>query len=220
MDLSKEELKKQINKWMDHGYISPGEFPSIELYMDQVTTFMDKYLDKNKRYEEDKTLTKTMINNYSKNNLLPPSNKKKYNKEHIILLVMIYYFKNMLSINDIHTVLEPLVDDYFDSQKAGKSMEDVYSTLYNLIKHQYVDTEKSVIKAYELSEKNFEKDGDEYIKNLSFVSLLGYDIYMKKRLMESIIDKMNSEKEVEDEKNKKQSASKKQTSTNSKKNEK
>lgn len=217
MDLSREELKSQIRRWMDHGYIEPGEFPSIELYMDQVTTFMDKYLDKNKRHEEDKTLTKTMINNYSKNNLLPPSNKKKYSKEHIILLVMIYYYKNMLSISDIQTILGPLVEEYFDGKVPGKELEDIYSILYNLIKHQYINTENSVMKAYELSEKNFKKDGDEYIKNLSFVSLLGYDIYMKKRLMESIIDKMNKEKDISEEKSKKPTSKDKPTKDKSNK---
>ena len=74
-------------------YIRPEEIPNIALYMDQVTTFMDAHLESSKRYEEDKILTKTMINNYTKNHLLPPSDKKKYSTEHILLLIFIYYFK-------------------------------------------------------------------------------------------------------------------------------
>ena len=61
MDIEKDSLKKQIREMTQLGYIAPEDLPSIELYMDQVTTFMDKYLSQNKRYEEDKTLTKTMI---------------------------------------------------------------------------------------------------------------------------------------------------------------
>ena len=53
-------------------YIHPGEIPNIDLYMDQVTTFMETQLSSTKRYEQDKILTKTMINNYAKNHLLPP----------------------------------------------------------------------------------------------------------------------------------------------------
>ena len=52
-------------------YIKPEEVPNIPLYMDQVTTFMDAQLASSKRYPEDKILTKTMINNYAKNDLLP-----------------------------------------------------------------------------------------------------------------------------------------------------
>lgn len=59
-------------------YIKPDDVPNIDLYMDQVTTFMDAQLAASKRYEDDKVLTKTMINNYTKNNLLPPPVKKKY----------------------------------------------------------------------------------------------------------------------------------------------
>ena len=50
-------------------YVHPGDVPNINLYMDQVTTFMDEQLASTKRYKEDKILTKTMINNYTKNNL-------------------------------------------------------------------------------------------------------------------------------------------------------
>ncbi len=65
--------------------IRPGEIPNIALYMDQVTTFMDAQLASSRRFESDKVLTKTMINNYAKNKLLPPPVKKKYSPEHMML---------------------------------------------------------------------------------------------------------------------------------------
>ena len=189
-DLKLEELKKQINEWLDLGYIAPEDIPSIELYMDQVTTFMDRYLSKNKRTEEDKTLTKTMINNYTKNDLLPPPNKKRYSKEHIILLIYIYYFKNVVTISDIQVVLKPLIEGYYDNKNASHSLGDVYETLYELEKLQYNNTEDSITKTLELIEQGFEDKDDEYLKKLTFLALLGYDIYLKKKFMENIIDDM------------------------------
>ena len=50
-------------------YIKPEDIPNIDLYMDQVTTFMEAQLAHSKRYEDDKILTKTMINNYTKNTI-------------------------------------------------------------------------------------------------------------------------------------------------------
>ena len=188
-DLKLEELKKQINEWLDLGYIAPEDIPSIELYMDQVTTFMDRYLSKNKRTEEDKTLTKTMINNYTKNDLLPPPNKKRYSKEHIIL-IYIYYFKNVVTISDIQVVLKPLIEGYYDNKSASHSLGDVYETLYELEKLQYNNTEDSITKTLELIEQGFEDKDDEYLKKLTFLALLGYDIYLKKKFMENIIDDM------------------------------
>ena len=49
------------------GYVKPEDIPNIDLYMDQVTTFMEAQLAHSKRYKDDKILTKTMINNYAKN---------------------------------------------------------------------------------------------------------------------------------------------------------
>lgn len=51
--------------------------PSIDLYMDQVTTYLDSLLSSNLRSQEDKVFTKTMINNYTKDGLLPSPVKKK-----------------------------------------------------------------------------------------------------------------------------------------------
>ena len=109
-------------------YIKPEEVPNIPLYMDQVTTFMDAQLASSKRYPEDKILTKTMINNYAKNDLLPPPLKKKYSKEHLLVLVFIYYFKSILSITDIQALLKPITDTYFSSSE-NLSLEDIYNVL-------------------------------------------------------------------------------------------
>ncbi|MEG0814221.1 MAG: DUF1836 domain-containing protein, partial [Clostridium sp.] len=87
-----EERLQELFDFLDNmTRINPSDIPDIDLYMDQVTTFMDNHLESSKRYGEDKILTKTMINNYAKNNLLPPPEKKKYSKNHILLLIFIYY---------------------------------------------------------------------------------------------------------------------------------
>jgi len=215
-EISMAELKNQIGKWLDLGYISPEDIPSIELYMDQVTTFMDRYLSKNKRTEEDKTLTKTMINNYTKNDLLPPPNKKRYSKEHIILLIYIYYFKNVVTISDIQVVLKPLIENYYDKSDSSYSLEDVYSTLYKLEKSQYKNTEMSITKTLELIEQGFENKDDEYLKKLTFLALLGYDIYLKKKFMENIIDDMAKTMANDDEQSSKEKVAKEKKEKNKK----
>lgn len=202
MEIKKETIKKQVREWINLGYIAPEDIPSIELYMDQITTFMDKYLSKNKRTEEDKTLTKTMINNYTKNELLPPPDKKRYSKEHIILLIYIYYLKNVISINDIQTVLTPLIDKYYDGKDKKYSLEDIYSNIYELEKRQFFNTANSITKTYELIERGFSSDDDDYLKEFTFLSLIGYDIFMKKKLMEHIIDEMAERNQKDEEKNK------------------
>ena len=70
--MTNDELFSQLlDKISSFDYIHADQIPNIDLYMDQVTTFMDTHLGATRRYDEDKVLTKTMINNYAKNNLLP-----------------------------------------------------------------------------------------------------------------------------------------------------
>ena len=113
MKTNDERIQDILKRLDTLSYIRPEEIPGIDLYMDQVTTFMDEHLKNTKRYPEDKVLTKTMINNYAKNNLLPAPNKKKYSREHILLLIFIYYFKNILSINDIEELFRPITTGHF-----------------------------------------------------------------------------------------------------------
>ena len=124
-------VKQLIKKLSEIEYIKPGDIPNIDLYMDQITTFMDNQLEGCKRHPEDKILTKTMINNYAKNNLLPPPDKKKYSKEHVLMLIFIYYMKSILSISDIQHIMNPLCEKYF-GKKDGLSLEDIYSEVFSL----------------------------------------------------------------------------------------
>ncbi|MCM1159111.1 MAG: DUF1836 domain-containing protein [Bacteroidales bacterium] len=187
-DISFQDIKQQLEKWYAPEYIYPEDIPSIELYMDQITTFMDKQLGGNKRRDEDKILTKTMINNYSKNNLLPPSDRKKYSKDHIILLIYIYYLKNFLSINDIQNLLTPMTDNYF--QKAdGITMSDIYKSLFKLGQKYGVHVRESIQEIYDIASGQFEPS-DDYLKTYAMITLLSYDIYAKKQLVERLIDSL------------------------------
>ncbi|MBO5087662.1 MAG: DUF1836 domain-containing protein [Lachnospiraceae bacterium] len=180
------EIKELMNEWIRLDYILPEDIPSIELYMDQITTFMESKLHGNKRNPEDKILTKTMINNYSKNDLLPPSNKKKYSKDHIILLIYIYYLKNFLSINDIQNLLKPVSDNYFQKQE-GITMSTIYEDLFQLEKEYGIKIRESVAEVYEIADNAY-SDKDDYLKTLTMITLLSYDIYAKKQLVEHLID--------------------------------
>ena len=126
MSTDNEAMIRHILDWVSGiGYIKPEDIPNIDLYMDQVTTFMEEQLAHSKRYQEDKILTKTMINNYAKNNLLPSPVKKRYSREHILMLIFIYYFKNILSISDIQPLLTPIAQIYFKSM-TEKDMTYIY----------------------------------------------------------------------------------------------
>ena len=171
-------------------YIRPNEIPNIDLYMDQVTTFMEEQLKRTKRYEEDKILTKTMINNYAKNNLLPPPVKKKYSKEHVLVMIFIYYFKNILSIKDIESVLTPITEKTFDKEES-LDMTSVYEEICQIEKSRIDDLKKDVTNSYELAMDSFSElppEEKEYLQLFAFICNLSFDVYVKKQIIEKMID--------------------------------
>ena len=207
------DSKNMINSILESvariDYIKPGELPNLDLYMDQVTTFMEDQLASTKRYEEDKILTKTMINNYAKNKLLPPPEKKRYSKEHLLMLVFIYYFKNILSINDIQTLMGPITEKYFKGD-AGKDLTYIYNEVFSMEKSQIEYLQKDLLKRYNIASTSFEdadEEDKEFLKKFSFICLLSFDVYVKKMLIEHLIDDMvptHEEKSSKKDKNRKQ----------------
>ncbi|MBO5352884.1 MAG: DUF1836 domain-containing protein [Lachnospiraceae bacterium] len=181
-------------------YIKPGELPNIDLYMDQVTTFMDQHLEKTKRYSEDKLLTKTMINNYTKNDLLPSPVKKKYSKDHMVMLIFIYYLKNFLSITDIQSLLKPMTELFFGNQ-GEISMEEIYAEIYEIEKAQAASVTKDIIHKAKMAEETFsdieDREQQEYLRKYAYACLLSYDIYMKRQMLERLIDENFTEKKEE-----------------------
>ena len=196
MKLDKDDILKSILEHIsDLDYIKTADIPNIELYMDQVTTFMDSQMASSKRYPDDKVLTKTMINNYAKNHLLPSPNKKKYSKDHVLMLIFIYYFKSFLSISDIQALLTPLADRYFQKED-GLNVEDLYNEVFGMEKEQVEYLKKDLMEKYQTASQSFaeaEEKDREFLTMFSFICLLSFDVYMKKQLIESIIDSFPSD---------------------------
>ncbi len=188
------DIYKLLKNILDNtDMIQPDDIPNIDLYMDQVTTFMDKHLHSIKRFDDDKALTKTMINNYAKNDLLPSPEKKKYSKDHVLLLTFIYYYKNVLSISDIKKLLQPITDKYFHSS-SHTTLEDVYSEIEGFLTSIGEDVTTDIKHKQDIANASFSnktgKDAD-YLRLFSLISMLCFDIYMKKQLVEAIVDTLD-----------------------------
>ena len=192
MTIDVQNLMQSIMDSMDRiEYIKAEDIPDIDLYMDQVTTFMDSRLKNTTRHpEEDKVLTKTMINNYAKNDLLPPPIKKKYSKEHVLLLIFIYYYKGLLSINDIQTLLSPITKDFF-GKEGQMDLAAVYEEIFRLEKPEVERMKQDVLAKFETAQKTFADVDDEKRQELqlfTFIGLLGFDVYVKKLMIEKVLD--------------------------------
>ena len=184
-------IEEVFKRYTDGSYIKASMLPDLVLYVDQITTFLTRHLDKTIRIEDDKIMTKTMINNYTKNHLLPPPDKKKYSRDHILLMIFIYYFKNFLPISDIKTILGPLTDKYFHKD-ADLNLEAIYTTLFSKEDTFVQEVLENVMKQFHMSADLFPdapKADQASLREFTFICMLSLDIYLKKQLIEAILDK-------------------------------
>lgn len=193
MTIDLEDLLNSIKGSLDRiEYIRSEDIPDIDLYVDQVTTFMETHLKKTTRDPDgDKILTKTMINNYAKNDLLPPPVKKKYSKDHVLLLIFIYYYKGILSISDIQELLKPITEHFFGGGE-DYDLSRVYEEVFGLERKQRdvlkADVEEKFRIAQETTFEDAPEEDREFLKIFSFICMLSFDVYVKKLLIEKMID--------------------------------
>ena len=190
-----------LKEFTELDYVHPEDIPNIDLYVDQVTTFIESQLSSMKRNEDEKILTKTMINNYTKNHVLPSPDKKKYSRDHVLMLILIYYLKSFLSIKDIQILLEPVTEKYFGTE-SELSFYELYEELVALGNGQAKALIKDVVSKYNATQKSFmdaPEEDQEFLRNFGFICMLGFDVYIKKMMIESLID-LNSEKRAEEAK--------------------
>ena len=119
-----KELEALAREAVRDADLYPDEIPSIDLYLDQITSLMsEKHKEGAVRFQ-DRVLTKTMINNYSKDGLISPVKGKKYSKEQILQMLLVYEMKNTLSIGEIKRILQNV---YALPSFKGGMPEEIYA---------------------------------------------------------------------------------------------
>ena len=104
-----DRLQEWVGQIEEYKSVEWDRLPEIYLYMDQVLTYMNKQLSLYERDEGTNLLTSSMINNYVKDGVLPRPEQKKYSREHLAILTVICMLKQVLSIQDISTLVKTLL---------------------------------------------------------------------------------------------------------------
>lgn len=191
MDFNENSVFNIIEEISQGGDIGISDIPDIELYMDQVTTFIDNKLRFHKRTLKDKILTKTMINNYTKSKILLPSKNKRYDRQHMILLILIYYLKQILSINDINVLFTPLFKNMNSSTDGMEYLGGLYNSFLQVKENSICDFKEAIAEKLKLiNDKavDFPDESKETTRILLTVLMLVATASIQKRVAEKIID--------------------------------
>ena len=169
--------------------IHQEEIPVIDLYMDQVIQLFDAKYGQSLRNEDEKVLTKTMINNYAKGKLFIPVKNKKYSKQHIMLISLIYQLKGALSISDIKATLDPVNEKIEDE---SFQLEDFYSSWVRL-QQKNATNFFDEISAHESEIES--EEIDEELKQILLIATLSNMSNSYRRAAELLVDKILAKKE-------------------------
>jgi hypothetical protein len=191
-----ENINQIIEQLGLEASLALDEIPQIDLYMDQVIQLFENKFTETKRNEDDKVLTKTMINNYAKGKLIFPIHNKKYSKEHLILMSLIYQLKGALSINDIKVTLQGI------NQKITKEemeLDSFYTSYLNLTRQNVedfkVDIEERVKDVREEITED-EKGNSPYLEQVLMISSLVHMSNIYRKVAEKLVDDITVEKEA------------------------
>lgn len=169
--MTQKELEALVAAAVKDCDLTNADIPAIDLYLDQILSLVaDKNSAASPRYRE-RALTKTMINNYSKDGLISPITGKKYSHEHIIEMLLVYALKNTLSIGEIKRVLMGARND---CGFTGKELTEAYGRFLAVKAHNRYragETVKALLAADGLDVRD---DRDFFVALLDILSLSAY----------------------------------------------
>lgn len=182
-------IDNYINSQKSSNNINLNDFPEIDLYMDQVMQLFENKLNYTKRNDDDKVLTKTMINNYAKGNLLMKIKNKKYTKNHLILMGLIYNLKGGLSLTDIKTILTPIIDSF--EKEEEYPLNDIYQSFLDIYDLNIEDLKDSANRIHENIQHLITTKGDtlgDYEEKLLLICAYISMSNLYRRMSERILD--------------------------------
>jgi hypothetical protein len=193
--ISMEKISEILESLGLDSNLKLDEIPNIDLYMDQVIQLFENKFADSKRNDEEKILTKTMINNYAKGKLIFPIKNKKYSKEHLILMSLIYQLKGALSINDIQTTLDGInkriiIEDI--------ELDSFYNSYLNLSQKNVADFNEDIherVKDVKEEVSKMEDRSAPYLEQVLMISSLVHMSNLYRKVAEKLVDEIVVEKE-------------------------
>ena len=178
--------------------IQVDDIPDINLYMDQLLEFLNNRLCWLKRDPFDKGLTKTMVNNYTKDQLLIPPQNRKYGRQHSMLLILISQLKSILSISDIKKLFAPILNDINTPDDDVIPLQKIYVTFLELKQEQFAEFHEHFeekVKYIESRTSAIETTNRDAAELLLIILMLVAQANASKRLAEKMIDTFFAGKE-------------------------
>jgi hypothetical protein len=147
-------VNKTIEKWLNDldtfNLPDYDRLPDIDLYMEQLLTYLERESNILARHSDDKQITSSMINNYVKAHIVPSPKAKKYNREQLSLLGEVIYLKQVLSLPEIKKIL--------DVEYLNKNYREEYNKYLDLNQEAFTSAVDETLKNLKNCKENDDND--------------------------------------------------------------
>jgi hypothetical protein len=151
-----DQLRALLSEAIRDASLYSCDIPAIDLYLDQIISLVADAQSRGAAHFAERQLTKTMINNYSKDGLIMPVKGKKYTKEQIVQMLLVYSLKNTLSMTEIKRVLV----DIYDKQVPLVDCYDDYLATKTEDRELCLSAVDAVVSRTDMGEIDMDKDED------------------------------------------------------------
>ncbi len=193
-----ESINSILGKWLNEldkfSYKDYTDLPDIDLYMDQVVTFLEKQLAIFQTSSLDKQITSSMINNYVKGEVVSSPIAKKYNREHLALIEEVCTLKQVLTIAEVKQIL----DERYRKDTIAK--EEIFNTFKELVNHKNKEAIESTRSRLDTIEMNDLKGLTDLAMDLAltasaYISISKRILFLNKLFQEQQENKKNKDEE-------------------------
>ena len=219
--MDKQLMQQVIEEVLRDADLRSQDIPAIDLYLDQILSLVADNRATASSYYQDKPLTKTMVNNYSKDGLIKPVKGKKYAKEHIVQMLLVYALKSSMSIGEIKRMLTGVDDSENFTDGDLIACYDRYLDQKEDVRDMSRDVVERLLREQSLA---IEDDRDFLVFLLSLIALSSYTNGIARALIAArypdpeVLEKERKEKAKEkEEEERRQEKEKKKKDKDSKK---
>lgn len=140
--MNKKEIVEFADKLTSEAYHFPRwqDFPTVDLYMDQVIELVNNYLSEFMSFSENISITPAMINNYVKSKIIPSPVKKRYSRVHIAYIIMVCVLKQTFSFAVIQKIIHA-----DDSEENIIKLYDTFAQIQEIAMKNSIDNIKNAI---------------------------------------------------------------------------
>ena len=197
MDNIKKTLEIWLNELNNFSFKKYEELPDIELYMDQVVTFLEKQIKIFQNSSLDKQITSSMINNYVKGEVVSAPIAKKYNREHLAAIEEVITLKQVLSIAEVKQILN---ERYKDNPEKG----EIFNSFNELQTEKITSIVNEAFKHLNDIDDNDTKALIDLALDFSLSAVAYINIAKKILFLTRVYDELNNQAEEKDKKKEKE----------------